>query len=361
MIEGIIPEEIAAEPDAIRATVREAREQARAAAAALRSAGTRRLYVIGNGTSYHSALAIAFAHRRLARGNDLILLPMTAGEFRTYLPALAEGDALLAISASGEFRDVVAVVDELRGRLPIAAVVNVPDSTLARTAGHVVLSAGGPSAVPVMTKTFAATLSAGLLVAGELLGGHRADVMARDLQAAADAAAIAIGLAMAVVADLAQRHAATEHLHVIGGGGGYPAALEAALKLTEMARVHAEGSEVWEAESGVATLLGPQTTVIALAPPGPGQPAVRALARNSAAWGARLIEVAPERTVDGAELLAIPATASEDLAALTSVPPVALFADALARARGLDPDHPEWTARYRAQGLTHVVGSETTA
>ena len=360
MIEGIIPSEIADEPEAIRSTVEAARPPAGELADAFRSAGVRRVHVIGNGTSYHSALAVAFAYRRVARGDDPILLPVTAGEFRTYLPGLAAGDAVLGISASGEFRDVVAVVGELRGRVPTAAVVHVPGSTLARTADQVVLSAGGPSAVPVMTKTFASTLAAGLLVAGELLGGDRADAMARALLATADAAAIAIGLAMAAVDGLAERHAATEHLYVIGGGGGYPAALEAALKLKEMALVHAEGAETWEAESGVATLLGPTATVLALAPPGPGQQAVRDLARNSAAWGARVIEVAPEQAVDGAELLPIPSTAGEDLASLTSVPPVALFAYALARARGLDPDRPGWTERYRAQGLTHVIGAEAT-
>lgn len=358
MIGGIIPVEIAAEPDAIRETVATAQAQARESAEALRAAGTRRLYVIGNGTSYHSALAVAFVHQRRARSDDPILVPVTAGAFRTYVPALAGGDAVLGISASGEFRDVVAVIAELRGRIPTAAVVHVPGSTLAGTADHVVLSAGGPSAVPVMTKTFASTLTAGLLVAGELLGGRRATAMRDALLLAADAAEAAIGSATPVVDALADRQSTTGHVFVIGGGGGYPAALEAALKLKEMALVHAEGTEAWEAESGAATLIGPEATVIALAPRGPGQSTVRNLARNGAAWGARVIEVAPERSVEGADLLEIPPAAGEDLATLTAVPPVAMLAFALARTRGIDPDHPGWTGRYRTQGLTHVIGAE---
>ena len=122
--------------------------------------------MIGNGTSYHSSLAAATLYRRHAEPDDPAVVALTAGEFRTYLPALGPRDAVLGISASGEFRDVVAVFEALSGRIPTVAVVHVPGSTLDGTADHVVRSAGGPSNVPVMTKTFAATLVAAELVLG---------------------------------------------------------------------------------------------------------------------------------------------------------------------------------------------------
>ncbi|MFL5725863.1 MAG: SIS domain-containing protein [Chloroflexota bacterium] len=356
-IQSLIAGEVAAEPDAIRATVRESRADARAAADALRDRGVRRVFVIGNGTSYHSSLAVALVHRRHARPDDPPVLALTAGEFRHYAPAVDGRDAIIGISASGEFRDVVSIAEAYRDRLPVVAVVHVPGSSLTRLTDHVVVSAGGPSAVPVMTKTFAATLTAALLIVAELFDDDRGEMLVDDLLVAADAGDAAIRAAEGVVPGLAARLADAQHLYVVGSGGGHVAALEAALKLKETALVHAEGSESWETASGAATLIGPAATVIALAPPGPGREAVVDVARHCIDWGARVIEVGPVAAVDGAELLEIAPTANEDLASLDTTPSVALLADALARARGLDPDHPAWTERYRSQGLTHVIGS----
>ena len=356
MIEGIIPREIREEPAAIRSTLTDSLEAAREAAARLRLVGVRRVHVIGNGTSYHSSLAAATLYRRHAGPEDPMVVPLTAGEFRTYLPRLGPGDAVLGISASGEFRDVVAVVEALRGHVPTVAIVHVPGSTLDGIADHVVRSAGGPSHVPVMTKTFAATLVATELVLAELLGGDRADAIRREIRLAADHAEAAVEAAEPRVAALADRLVGAGHLFVVGGGGAHPAALEAALKLKEMAIVHAEGTESWEMASGVATIVDADSVVIALAPYGPGRAATLDVASHAAAWGARVVEVAPESSVPGADLLPIPAGAAEDHAALTAVAPVALLAFVLARRRGHDPDHPGWVERYHSQGLTHILG-----
>ena len=192
MIDGIIPSEISDEPAAIRETLAASIDGARRAAAALRSRGVTRIHVIGNGTSYHSSLAAAALYRRHALPGDPTVVALTAGEFRTYMPALGPTDAVIGISASGEFRDVVAAVETLRGRVPTVAIVHVPGSTLDRTADHVVRSAGGPSFVPVMTKTFASTLVATELVLAELLGGERAGRIRDSIARAADLSLIHI-------------------------------------------------------------------------------------------------------------------------------------------------------------------------
>ncbi len=356
MIEGIIPAEILALPAAVRSTLTESLEGARNAAAALRRGGIRRVYVIGNGTSYHSSLAAATLYRRHANPDDPIVVPLTAGDFRTYAPKLDSGDALLGISASGEFRDVLGAVEALRGRVPTVGVVHVAGSTLDGLADHVVHSAGGPSHVPVMTKTFAATLVATELVLAELLGGDRAERIRGAIALAADHAAAAIASAEPLVTVLAEEIARAEHLFVVGSGAAHPAAMEAALKLKEMAIVHAEGTETWEMASGVATIVGADSVVIALIPEGPGRAATLDVAAHAAAWGARVIEVAPRRAIEGSVLLPIPEATAEDHAPLTTVPPVALLAFALARRRGQDPDHPGWVGRYHSQGLTHILG-----
>jgi glucosamine--fructose-6-phosphate aminotransferase (isomerizing) len=353
---GRIVREIQDGPDAIRATLDQAGPSAREAAAALRARNLRRLFVIGNGTSYHSSLACATLYRRHASPDDPVVIALTAGEFRTYPPALGNGDAVLGVSASGEFRDVVAVAEWLRGQVPFVGVAHVPDSSLARAAAHLVVSAGGPSEVPVMTKTFSATLVAAQLIVVGLLGAERLDRVVAQIREAADHAERAIAEAATVVPRLAEELVSAEHLFVVGSGLAHVAAMEAALKLKEMALVHAEATESWEMASGAATVVGPATVVVAIAPEGPGRAATQDVVRHAADWGARIVEVGPERMAPGSTLLELSPDAIEDHAPLTAVPPIALLADVLARARGIDPDHPGWVERYHSQGLTHIMG-----
>jgi glucosamine--fructose-6-phosphate aminotransferase (isomerizing) len=344
MLQGIVPREIREGPAAIRETVATARGGAREIAARWRRDGVRRVHVIGNGTSFHSSLASAAPYRRHVGPDDPVVVPLTAAEMLRYPPALGRGDAVIGISSSGEFRDVLAVAEALHGRTPLAGIVHVPGSALTRVASDVVLSAGGASVVPVMTKTFSATLVATELLLLELLGVDRADPVVR-----------AIAAAEPLVEPLAASLRDTGHLFVTGGGLGWPAALEAALKLKEMALVHAEGAEAWQMTSGAVTMLGPGTAVIALAPDGPARSALADLLGHAAQWGTRTIEVGAGRLVATSDLLPIPATANEEHAPLNAVPPVALLAFALAHARGANPDRPGWIEPYHSQGLRHIL------
>ena len=350
-IEGTVPSEILEGPAAIRATVSAAEENARAIAGELLLRGVRRVWVIGNGTSYHSSLHAAGLARRLAGPDDPIAIPVTAGDFLAFRPRLGPGDVIVGISASGEFRDVLGVFEEVRGRIPTVGIVHVPGSSLTRIADHLLLSAGGPSGAPVMTKTFSSTLSATILLLGAILGDEPLAEVAAGLRLAADHAERAIADAWPLVEGLAAELAEAEHLFVVGGGLVYPAALEAALKLKEMALVHAEASETWEMASGPATMVGPSTVVVSLAPDGAARAATDDVVRHCREWGARIIEVAPNRAVADSRLLAVPADVDERFAPLTVVPPVALLAYVVAGLRGATPDRPGWTERYHSQGL----------
>ena len=201
------------------------------------------------------------------------------------------------------------------------------------------MSAGGPSSVPVMTKTFASTLTAAILLVGGLLDDDGADTITNALDTAADAAEMAIAAAGSGVGALATDLGTAEHIFVVGSGGGYGCPRGRAEAQGD-GLVHAEGSESWEMASGGATLIGPTSTVIALAPYGPGREAVLDVERHCLDWGARVVEIAPEPTIQGADHLPIAATANEDLASLDTLPPLALLAEALARTRGSTPTSP---------------------
>jgi glucosamine--fructose-6-phosphate aminotransferase (isomerizing) len=358
MIDGIIPTEIRDGPAAIRATLDEAASSAASAADSLRAGAVRRVFVIGNGTSYHSALAATQLYARRAAPTDPVAIAMTAGAFRAYRPALGAGDAVIGISASGEFADVVATFEAIRGETPTVAIVHVPDSALTRIADHVVCSAGGPSHVPVMTKTFSSTLVATELTLLAILGDDVLPAAIAEIATAAGHAEAGIAAAEPELDRVVAGLDRCDDVFVVGAGLAHVAALEAALKLKEIALVHAEGAETWEATSGAATMIDDRAAVIALAPEGPGHAATADLLRHVAGWGATTIEVAPARTVPDSLLLLIPAAASENHAPLVAVPPIAMAAFALARRRGIDPDRPDWVARYHSQGLRHIVGVE---
>ena len=355
---GIIPAEVHEGPAAIRATLADATPAARDAAAFLAGHDVRRVFVIGNGTSYHSALAAAALHARHAGASDAVVVPRTAGDFRTYRPELGARDAVVGISASGEFADVVAVFEELRGTVPTVGIVHVPGSSLTRLADRIVTSAGGPSRVPVMTKTFSSTLVATELTLLALLGEQALASGSAAIAAAAAHTEAVIAAATRGLDAIVDRLDRFRHVFVVGAGLAHVASLEAALKLKEISLVHAEGGETWEVTSGAATMIDDRSAVIALAPPGPGRAATADLLRHLAGWGAATIEVGPEPIVRDSMFVELPPSAEEDHAPLTCVPPVALAAFALARRRGIDPDRPDWVARYHSQGLRHIVGVE---
>jgi glucosamine--fructose-6-phosphate aminotransferase (isomerizing) len=357
MTGAVLPGEILDAPRAIRETLEASAEAARSAGEMLRARRTRRVYVIGNGTSFHSCTAGAFLYRRLARAGDPEVVALTSAELRHYEPAITPDDAIVGISASGEFRDVLAVMGRCRGRQLTIGITHLPESSLASQVDHLVVSAGGPSRVPVMTKTFSATLTATYLVLLELLGSDTArDGRARIL-AAADHAESALEAAVAKVGGLADRLSEYEHIFVYGGGGAHAAAIEAALKLKEMALVHAEGAETWEMASGGATFVGETTCVIALAPNGPAREWTDDVTRHCGSWGAGVIEVSPAPVFAPGLVLPVDPAAGEDLAPLHVVPPVALLAYELAMRRGATPDAPAWSERYRSQGMTHIRGT----
>jgi glucosamine--fructose-6-phosphate aminotransferase (isomerizing) len=214
-----------------------------------------------------------------------------------------------------------------------------------------------------MTKTFVATLAATHVVLGELLGGPRAAAVRAGLAAAADDIDAAVTAATTRVPTLADALRDREDVFVVGSGNATAAAYEAALKLKEMALIHAEGTESWEMASGAATIVGPSTVVVALAPTGPGRAATLDVARHAAGWGARVVEVGPGSgpAIAGADHLPLPDGAAEDFASFSAVAPVAMLAFELARRRGHDPDRPDWVERYHSQGLRHIVGVDVVA
>jgi glucosamine--fructose-6-phosphate aminotransferase (isomerizing) len=350
----LIPQEIRETPAAIRATLAETRPDARRAAVAMHERRARRIFFIGNGTSYHSSLAVTYTARLLGGASDALVLAWPAGDFRYFTPPLGAQDVVVGISASGEFRDILSVFERLKGQCLLLGITHVPGSSITRLADVLLYSGGGPSHVPVMTKTYASTLTAAHLLVLEFFSAPPAyfDDLAHTADLAADAIQQAERLVPAMTAEVAR----LEHAFYFGAGNAYAAALEAALKMKEMALLHAEGSETWEMASGPATLVGSHTLCVSMNV-GKGSAADTATeegAKHAKDWGARVLEIGPKATVGDLVLPVQPPT-YEPFASLALVPPAALLAYHVARARGQTPDTPSWRDRYFSQGMTHII------
>ncbi len=348
----LIPQEIRDTPAAITATITEARPAAHRAASAIEARHVRRIYFIGNGTSYYCSLAVTYTARLLAGPDDPLVLALPAGDFRHFTPALNSQDVIVGVSASGEFRDVLTVFERLRGQCLLVGITHVRGSTITKLADLMLYSGGGPSHVPVMTKTYASTLTAAHLLLLELFSAPAAYF--EDLAQSAYRAAESIANAERLAPDMVPEVAKFEHAFYFGAGNAYAAALESALKMKEQALLHAEGSETWEMASGPATLVGQHTICAALTSGGVGDDATENGAKLAKEWGARVIEIGP-KSVAGDWHLPVQPPTYESFASLALVPPAALLAYRVARARGLTPDRPSWSDRYHAQGMTHII------
>lgn len=353
MFDGLIPQEIHDTPEAIRATVDEARSQAAQAAAAMRERSPRRIFLIGNGTSLYSSMAASYTARMLAGADDAAVTAVPAGDFRYYRPQIDTRDVIVGVSASGEFRDVIAVFEELHGKSLCVGITHIPGSSITRLSDALIFTAGGPSRVPVMTKTYANTLTAAHLLLLEYFqaGQEYFD----DLRASADRCERAIEAAEAKIDQYAPEIAKFEHAFYFGAGCGYAAALEASLKMKEMAIFHAEGSETWEMASGPATRVGPDTVCVGLETGDGNDDATLEGLRHAQEWGARTLEVGPKPHLDG-WYFPVEAARSPAFASLALVPPLALLAYNVACSRGHTPDHPMWRERYLVQGMSHILG-----
>jgi glucosamine--fructose-6-phosphate aminotransferase (isomerizing) len=348
-----IPVEISETPSAIQATLQETHQASRQAAEAMRGRRPRRIFIIGNGTSLYSSMAACYTARQLAKAGDPLVVAFPAGDFRYFTPALNDQDVIVGISASGEFRDVLSVFERLEGICLRVGITHVPESSLTRLSDACLISAGGASNAAVMTKTYASTLTAAHLLLLDFFSAPAEYYAA--LAAAPDLCQAAVSAAEERVLEVVEQLAGFEHAFHFGAGVGYATALETALKMKEMALLHAEGSETWEMASGPATMVSERVFCVAHTSGGIGDPATVSGAQKAAEWGARVVEFGPKPYVND---LHFPVTlpSVESFASLVLVPPAALLAYRLARRRGHNPNHPAWRERYISQGMTHIVG-----
>ncbi len=228
-----------------------------------------RISIIACGTSYHAGLVARHWLERLTR---LSVEVDIASEFRYRAPAMPRGGAAIFISQSGETADTLAALRYARGAgQKIIAIVNQPESSIAREADLVLQTLAGPEIGVASTKAFTTQLAVlacftiALARARGTIAAAREAVLAGALTEVASRASEVLNHDQRIREIAAQIAEARDVLY-LGRGTAYPLALEGALKLKEISYIHAEGYAAGEMKHGPIALIDESVPVIVLAP-----------------------------------------------------------------------------------------------
>ncbi|QPL04949.1 MULTISPECIES: glutamine--fructose-6-phosphate transaminase (isomerizing) [Actinomyces] len=314
-----------------------------------------KIIVIACGTAAYAGHVAKYAIEHWCRVPVEVEL---AHEFRYRDPVVSEKTLTVAISQSGETMDTIQAVRHAREQgSKVLAIVNTYGSTLAREADAVLYTHAGPEVAVASTKAFLAQITACYLLGLYLaqLRGNKwpdevADYLAHLAQMPAKIQDLLDGQEERVRALGAELADKTSFLF-LGRHVGYPVALEGALKLKELAYVHAEGFAAGELKHGPIALVEEGLPVFVIVPT-PRRPLLHdkvvSNIQEVRARGARTIVIAEEGdlTVEpfADDVIRVPRTPTLMWPLLTVVP-LQVFAAALARAKGLDIDQPRNLAK----------------
>jgi glucosamine--fructose-6-phosphate aminotransferase (isomerizing) len=318
-------------PQAVARQLREDGERWRAFGERLRAQPPGALLTIARGSSDHAAHYAAYLIMarlgRLVTSMPMSLVTLYQSEIRS------DGLAAFAFSQSGQSPDLVGPTQYFRQRGALTcAFVNDAGSPLARAAEWLFPLHAGQETSVAATKSFIAQLVAGARLVAAWQDDARLAAALQQLPPALEqACALDWTTALAVLQD-------ADRLFVIGRGLGLPVAMEAALKFKETCGIQAEAFSGAEIQHGPMALIEEGYPLLVFAPRGPAQPGLLELAQALRERGARVLLAAPRGT-PGANLPLVQTDVPEldPVCAIQSFYPLV---EALARARGNDPDRP---------------------
>lgn len=314
-----------------------------------------KVFIVACGTAYHSGLLAKYAIEHWTR------LPVEvelASEFRYRDPVLDRSTLVIAISQSGETADTLEAVRHAKTqKAKVLAICNTNGSQIPREADAVLYTRAGPEIGVAATKTFLAQIAANYLVGlalAQARGTKYPDEVEREyheLEAMPDMVSRVLA-GIEPVGQLAQRFATSPTVLFLGRHVGYPVALEGALKLKELAYMHAEGFAAGELKHGPIALIDEDLPVIVVMPSPKNAQMLHAKLlsniREIQARGAVTIVIAEEGddTVRpyADHLIEIPAVSTLFQPLLSTIP-LQVFAAGVARARGYDVDKPRNLAK----------------
>jgi glucosamine--fructose-6-phosphate aminotransferase (isomerizing) len=317
--------------------------------------GIDRIIIVACGTAAYAGMIGKYAIEQWSRIPVEVEL---SHEFRYREPVITPSTLVISISQSGETMDTLMAVKYAKeAGARTLAFCNTQGATIPRESDDVIYTRAGPEIAVASTKAFVAQVPA-LYLLGLHLSRVRQTLTPRDLLeqgrelAAIPDKIIAVLENKSKITQLAKWMADSRTVLFLGRHVGYPVALEGALKLKELAYIHAEGFAAGELKHGPIALIEAGQPVFVIVPSPQGSavlhPKVISNIQEIRARGARVIAIAEQG--DAAvvaiadEVIQIP-RASPLLEPLLAVIPLQIFAMELAVAKGLDVDQPRNLAK----------------
>jgi glucosamine--fructose-6-phosphate aminotransferase (isomerizing) len=314
-----------------------------------------KIIIIGCGTAFHAGLVAKYAIEHWTRIPCEVEL---ASEFRYRDPVVTKSTLIVAISQSGETMDTLMALRHAREqKAKVLAICNTNGSTIPRESDAVLYTHAGPEVAVASTKGYLTQIVACFLVGlylAQVRGtkfGDEIGAVVDDLREMPDKVATVLEQLEPVRALARELRDATSVLF-LGRHVGYPTALEGALKLKELAYMHAEGFAAGELKHGPIALIEDGVPVIAVVPSPKGRSILHdkvvSNLQEVRARGARTIVIAEEgddAVVPHADQVIRIPEAPTLLQPLLSTVPLQVFACEMATARGHDVDQPRNLAK----------------
>jgi glucosamine--fructose-6-phosphate aminotransferase (isomerizing) len=310
----------------------------------------RRLLIVGCGTAHFAGRVGEYMLEEYA---GVPVKTDIASEFRYRKPVFREGDALLALSQSGETADTLAAISEAKQKGVLTlGIVNVVGSSIARETDAGVYQHIGPEIGVASTKAFTSQASI-LALLTVFMGRQREMSLVTGKRIIEELALIPKKISRILegrdrIKAIAERYAAARNFFYLGRKYNFPVALEGALKIKEIAYVHAEGYGAGELKHGPIALIEPGFPSVCIVPHDSVRDKNLSNLQEVRARGGTIIAIATEGDEEikefAEEVIYIPKTL-EMLTPILAVIPLQLLAYESGVIRGYDVDKPRNLAK----------------
>ena len=302
-------------------------------------ANAQNVYITGSGTSYHSALILKLMLGKYAKIRSETIM---SSEFEYALGQVDDNSVVIAISQSGETADVLhSVKSAKQSGAKILSIVNIPTSSLARISDCSLTLNCGPEIGVAATKSFTGQLSVIYTIIGKLCSDSIGIPLNKTELVLAIRQILSTENDISRIVDVVQD---INDIYLLGRSIHYPIALEGALKIKEIAYIHAEGIAAGELKHGPLALIDKNTVMIVINPRDATFNDTLSNAHEIKARGATVIGISDKGNEVYDHFIEIPRV-SDILYPMLEVIPLQIIAYYLALKKNVDPDYPRNLAK----------------
>lgn len=330
--------EMLEQPTVLEKTIATDPKELKKAASMIKRA--KRVYVVACGTALHAGM---YGSYLLAIKNNIMVQPISAGEFPYFGHLLKKGDLVICVSQSGETADVLeAVRSAHKNGAKVLALVNVMGSSLMRLADSSILTKAGPEICVLSTKAFVSQQAMFVMISG-YLSGKPAEGKKILTEIKKGVEKILSKKSLEKIKKLAKKLSKADNIYALGRGVNYPNSLEACLKIKEVSYIHAEGFAGGDLKHGPIALIEKGVPVLVFAADDGADKEIISNAMEVKARGAEVVGISFEKNQVFDEYL--PVGKNSIYTPIESIVYAQLTAYYIALEKKLDPDKPRNLAK----------------